>query len=448
MKAKLNSLFWKSVSFLAPVLLAASVVAADPWRNPYYAAGGIGGTGIQSDDRGIGGTGVDNGIGGTGSPVYKDERGIGGTGIDGGIGGTGIIGTITGFGSIIVNGARVAYDDALPVESLDGTTTPQEFRIGHVVALETIERNGVLHASHARIRFPVAGQITNVDTRRNRLQVLDSWVQMSPDVLINDDANPDQPPILGIGDYVQVSGLTRPDGIIDASRVERRATGRARIVGNVTSTSAYGFTVGRRQFAWPNGQFLADVKPGRRVVVTGRYKEGRLVAKRLRVRPRVPFNGRFRRVLVEGFALQDRQNVRVRGLTINPRAVQSNTNIFNRRVIVGGVVQQGNRLRATTFRLPSLRELRRQDRQQRRFKKRQRRLEKQGQQQFLTPKQQKRWKKRRIEKREEAREEADEKANPLTRKERRKLRKQRRKERDIKRENRRRKKQRRRREDY
>lgn len=374
MKIRPRTVFWKILCLLAPTLLAAGISAADPWRNPYYAADGIGGTGI-SDDRGMRGTGIDGGIGGTGAPVYKDDRGIGGTGIDDGVGGTGIIGTITGFGSVIVNGARVTYDPALPVESLDGRTTPQDFRLGQVVALETIERNGVLHAQRARIRIPVAGQVANIDTRNNRILVLDRWVQMSPDVLINDDSNPNLPPIIGIGDYVQVSGLTRPDGIIDASRVERRAQGRARIVGLVDRTSAEGFTVGRHHFDWPNGQPIAEIAPGRKVVVTGRFRQGRLVPERLRLRPKVPFDGRYRRLLVEGFAREDRDAFRVRGLEVDRRALQSTVPLKNRRIIVGGVVERGNRLRATSFRLPSLRDLKRQQKRLNRIRDRKEEVE-------------------------------------------------------------------------
>ena len=229
MKIRPRTVFWNILCLLAPTLLAAGISAADPWRNPYYAADGIGGTGI-SDDRGIGGTGIDGGIGGTG--------------IDDGVGGTGIIGTITGFGSVIVNGARVTYDPALPVESLAGRTTPQDFRLGQVVAVETIDRNGVLHAQRARIRIPVAGQVANIDTRNNRILVLDRWVQMSPDVLINDDSNPNLPPIIGIGDYVQVSGLTRPDGII-----VRAGSSAGRRDARVSSASS----TGRRPKDSPSG---------------------------------------------------------------------------------------------------------------------------------------------------------------------------------------------------
>ena len=80
---------------------------------------GIGGTGTAMAQSGIGGTGLlDGGTGGTGNP----EGGIGGTGNvanDGGIGGTGIIGIITGFASICVNGVEIHYDINTPV-SVDG----------------------------------------------------------------------------------------------------------------------------------------------------------------------------------------------------------------------------------------------------------------------------------------------------------------------------------------
>ena len=66
--------------------------------------------------RGFGGTGsvADRGIGGTGQMA---DRGFGGTGqvADRGLGGTGIVGTITGFASVCVNGVEVAFDATAPV---------------------------------------------------------------------------------------------------------------------------------------------------------------------------------------------------------------------------------------------------------------------------------------------------------------------------------------------
>jgi hypothetical protein len=67
------------------------------------------------NDPGIGGTGDQpgegNGIGGTGQPFNRNP----------GIGGTGIIGTITGFGSILVNGYEVDYAPEQPIKWLQST---------------------------------------------------------------------------------------------------------------------------------------------------------------------------------------------------------------------------------------------------------------------------------------------------------------------------------------
>ena len=68
------------------------------------------------------------------------DRGIGGTGVfsepddgDRGIGGTGVIGTIRKFGSIIVNGMRIAYPASPKSKSTDASPTPKDLRLGQVV---------------------------------------------------------------------------------------------------------------------------------------------------------------------------------------------------------------------------------------------------------------------------------------------------------------------------
>ncbi|KMO10044.1 hypothetical protein QR78_30955, partial [Methylobacterium indicum] len=56
---------------------------------------------------------LDQGIGGTGIRPGPDDEG------DRGIGGTGVVGTIRGFGSIIVNDLRIAYPPEVRV-TIDG----------------------------------------------------------------------------------------------------------------------------------------------------------------------------------------------------------------------------------------------------------------------------------------------------------------------------------------
>lgn len=80
---------------------------------------------------------------GTAQEVASDDRGIGGTGIqlasaeddDRGIGGTGIVGVVTGFASICVNGLHVGYDPALPVAFGEVMAPPAALRVGQVVAI-------------------------------------------------------------------------------------------------------------------------------------------------------------------------------------------------------------------------------------------------------------------------------------------------------------------------
>ncbi len=104
-------------------------------------------------------------VGPDGGPAVAD-RGIGGTGepkrrvADRGIGGTGIIGVITGFGSVCVNGFEVAYDPAVPV-SVDGRPDGADIlRVGQLAAIEASGGTGaMLHARRLAVRHEVVGPV-------------------------------------------------------------------------------------------------------------------------------------------------------------------------------------------------------------------------------------------------------------------------------------------------
>ena len=67
----------------------------------------------------------DQGIGGTGS-IFRGE--------DQGLTGTGYFGTISNFGSIIINGREIDVSEA-PFVKIDGVTADiSELKIGHVIA--------------------------------------------------------------------------------------------------------------------------------------------------------------------------------------------------------------------------------------------------------------------------------------------------------------------------
>ena len=168
--------------------VGAEVAAAqDPCANAVgvrWALGddGLGGTGLGSGaEDGLGGTGRgDDGMGGTG----LGGDGMGGTGAGGdgedGMGGTGlqaanrvgVIGTITGFGSICVNGERIAFDADTPVE-LDGSrVTTRALAVGHVVAVEARRTRNGLRAEHISVRHAVVGPVTRVDAKGGRFYVM------------------------------------------------------------------------------------------------------------------------------------------------------------------------------------------------------------------------------------------------------------------------------------
>lgn len=101
----------------------------------------------------------DIGLGGTGK--------LAGTGSDAGsgLGGTGILGEITGFGSIFVNGIEVEYDDSTAF-TIDGeTAAQQQLEIGDVVEVLTADDNKHTRARIINLRHEVIGRVESVDLK-------------------------------------------------------------------------------------------------------------------------------------------------------------------------------------------------------------------------------------------------------------------------------------------
>ena len=162
------------------------------------------------------------------------ERGIGGTGAPGrlatqvaerGIGGTGIIGVITGFGSVCVNGEEVALAASVPVSVDTASATPAVLRAGQLVALEAGGPDGgTLAARSVQVRHEVSGPVETVDP--GRLRVAGQDVVVTADTWGTSAAR--RP-----GDWVEVSGLRRPDGTIEATRIDPRLPGPVLVHGTL-----------------------------------------------------------------------------------------------------------------------------------------------------------------------------------------------------------------------
>lgn len=219
---------------------------------------------------------ADRGIGGTGAPTVSNlagtassapsaaavtrvaDRGIGGTGI----GGTGIVGVITGFASVCVNGLEVAYDNNASVD-LNGTAaTVSALRAGQVVVIQADGAATTLHARTISVRQEVSGRIEAVELGSGVLTIAGLPVSVPPGTW---GANR-----FGLGDWVSVSGLQREDGVIVASRLDDAPSGVFSARGRVERNGDLA-TIGRLTLTAPMANSVRD---NQFVIVTGTYNNG------------------------------------------------------------------------------------------------------------------------------------------------------------------------------
>lgn len=269
---------------------------------------GIGGTGAPQahNGSGIGGTGAvaessGSGIGGTGAPQEHSGSGIGGTGAvaegngsGSGIGGTGIVGTITGFGSVCVNGLEVQYDRDTPTQFDGKRGSARQLAVGQVVAILARGAGSNLRAHNIRVEYAVSGPVGRIDRRRSRIEVLGQAVSVR--------ALPQLWARLRPGAYVAVSGLRDSDGVIVATRVQ--ASPRRELVsvaGPVTAVSGNQLRIHGLPVSAASGISLSGIRIGRTVRVSGRLSNGRLLAARIQTIAPIPFHGQARHFSLEGY---------------------------------------------------------------------------------------------------------------------------------------------------
>ncbi len=208
-------------------------------------------------------------IGPNGGPRVAD-RGIGGTGappvVDRGIGGTGIVGVITGFASICVNGLEVRYDSSATVDIGGVRASPALLRVGQVVAIQAYGSPSAPVASAISVRQEVAGRIDAVEPGTGLLTIAGQRVDIG--------ANTRGAASIRPGDWIVVSGLRRANGTLAASRVDAARPGGFNVHGQVVldggSARVGGLVLtGTAASTLTNGQF---------VTVSGRYVSGQALA--------------------------------------------------------------------------------------------------------------------------------------------------------------------------
>lgn len=143
----------------------------------------------------------------------------------GGIGGTGISkGTITGFGSVVVNG--VAFNTTgSPISVDDNPGIESDLAIGMVVTVQgTINDDGTGTASSVTFEDNLEGPISSIDPAAKTLEVLGQTVVWNDSAKFEShDGNPTDPNTLIPGNIIEVSGFASSGGVIQATRIEKKA---------------------------------------------------------------------------------------------------------------------------------------------------------------------------------------------------------------------------------
>ena len=254
---------------------------------------------------------ADRGIGGTGGPMTGEEVTASPSQIaDRGIGGTGVVGVVTGFGSVFVNGLEIQYDNAAAVD-IDGTpSSVAVLRVGQLVALRAQGPATAPYATAISVRSEVIGRIEGVELGSGTLTIAGQSVSV-PDGTWG--ANQ-----FGPGDWVKVSGLRRQDGTVLASRLDSAPGGMLLVHGQAVGDGGT-MHVGRLMLggAAPN-----NVQNGQFVIVSGDYASGRLhvgavASDTLSASPADYFGPSTNRLIVQAFVHIDNGTVSMNGTKIS-----------------------------------------------------------------------------------------------------------------------------------
>ncbi len=303
---------------------AVDACSAASLTNPNANDGGMGGTGVIANG-GLGGTGVTNegGLGGTGITA---EGGLGGTGViaNGGLGGTGvstehggmggtgdaivgtllpndsqggvaIVGVVTGFASICVNGVEVHYDGNTTVFDNGDSSQLSSLATGKMVMLKAEEVNGKLRARSIGMFDALVGPIDKLDIKNLQMEVMGQIVQL-------DEMTMQQMRALSSGAMVRVSGHRLANGAIAATRVGVTNNRRlASTLGIVTNVATDGFSISGTKVNLNNKAMLDKIKVGNEMRVSGAWNGKAIKANQVEVQPIKNMMNRSNSAIMEGF---------------------------------------------------------------------------------------------------------------------------------------------------
>lgn len=182
---------------------------------------------------------------------------------EGGIGGTGIVGTLTDFGSLIVNGMRITMDGGTDIRDTRGILAAENLRIGQTLTIEARRNGDGIIASRVEVTYPVVGPVSDVAPDGRSALVAGLRVRLEPSGIGGFEA----------GSMVAASGIWRGAEVV-ASRVDRvRARGIALLSGEVMESTDGVLRLGTTPL---DGLTPNEATPGSFARIGGVYRGDRL----------------------------------------------------------------------------------------------------------------------------------------------------------------------------
>jgi uncharacterized membrane protein YgcG len=147
-------------------------------------------------------------------------------------------GTITRFGSVILNG--IEYQTTNATININGKVAAQtDLRVGYYIQVRghhdaTANQD---FADEIDYRANVEGPVSAIDIAGNTLVVLGQTVVVSSATSFDDDISPSGLAGIKVGDVLEVSGFSAPDGAIHATRIEAQEAGAGlQVIGTISAT--------------------------------------------------------------------------------------------------------------------------------------------------------------------------------------------------------------------
>lgn len=153
-------------------------------------------------------------------------------------------GTITGFGSVFVNGTEFQTTNAI-IRKNGQTVDQSQLAVGEVARVKGQKdaADGQGTAEEVDVDDSVAGPISAIDTTNNVVTVLAQMVKINAGTSFSKDIQPADITGLKVGDTIRVDGLADSTGTIVATRIELGSSSSPlQVVGTVSSLSSTNHT--------------------------------------------------------------------------------------------------------------------------------------------------------------------------------------------------------------